>query len=79
MFGSNYSFLVSLKYNGGQLDAIYKPGKGEMPLWDFPPESLADREVAAYIVSEAMGWNFVPPTVIRRKASFGRGSLQVFH
>lgn len=49
-----------------------------MPLWDFPPESLADREVAAYIVSEALGWNLVPPTVIRRKADFGKGSLQVF-
>ncbi len=78
LFGSNYSFLVSLKYNGEQLDAIYKPGKGEMPLWDFAPESLAEREVAAYILSEALGWNFVPPTVIRRKAALGKGSLQVF-
>lgn len=60
------------------MKAIYKPRKGEMPLWDFPPESLADREVAAFIVSEALGWNLVPPTVIRRKAAFGKGSLQVF-
>ena len=78
LFGSNYSFLVSLCHNGNQLKAIYKPRKGEMPLWDFPPESLADRDVAAYIVSEALGWNLVPPTVIRRKAAFGKGSLQVF-
>jgi uncharacterized repeat protein (TIGR03843 family) len=78
LFGSNYSFLVSLCHDGIQLKAIYKPRKGEMPLWDFPPESLADREVAAYIVSEALGWNLVPPTVIRRKAAFGKGSLQAF-
>lgn len=78
LFGSNYSFLVSLCHNGNQLKAIYKPRKGEMPLRDFPPESLADREVAAYIVSEALCWNLVPPTVIRRKADFGKGSLQVF-
>jgi hypothetical protein len=78
LFGSNYSFLVSLCHNGNQLKAIYKPRKGEMPLWDFPPESLADREAAAYIVSEALDWNLVPPTVIRRKAAFGKGSLQVF-
>jgi hypothetical protein len=78
LFGSNYSFLVSLCHNGNQLKAIYKPRKGEMPLWDFPPESLADREVAAYIISESLGWNLVPPTVIRRKAAFGKGSLQAF-
>lgn len=78
LFGSNYSFLVTLKLNGRQLKAIYKPKKGEMPLWDFPPESLADREAAAYLISEALGWNLVPPTVIRRKAAFGKGSLQLF-
>jgi uncharacterized repeat protein (TIGR03843 family) len=78
LFGSNYSFLVTLQYDGAQLEAIYKPGKGQMPLWDFPPESLADREVAAYIISDAMDWDLVPPTVIRRKAAFGKGSLQVF-
>jgi len=78
LFGSNYSFLVSLCHHGNQIEAIYKPLKGEKPLWDFPLESLADREVAAFIVSESLGWNLVPPTVIRRKADFGKGSLQVF-
>ena len=78
LFGSNYSFLVSLEYNGNQLEAIYKPGKGQMPLWDFPSESLADREVAAYIICEALGWNLVPPTVIRHNADFGKGSVQLF-
>lgn len=78
ILGSNYSFLVTLDHEGVQLDAVYKPMKGEVPLWDFPYDSLADREVAAYIISEALGWNLVPPTVIRRKAPFGQGSLQVF-
>ena len=78
LFGSNYSFLVSLNRESAHIKAVYKPQKGEMPLWDFPPESLAGREVAAYIISEALGWELVPPTVIRRKAAFGKGSLQVF-
>jgi len=78
LFGSNYSFLVSLSRESARIKAVYKPQKGEMPLWDFPPDSLAGREVAAYIISEALGWELVPPTVIRRKAAFGKGSLQVF-
>lgn len=78
LFGSNYSFLVSLNRGEAHIKAVYKPRKGEMPLWDFPPDSLAGREVAAYLISEALGWDLVPPTVIRRKAAFGRGSLQVF-
>ena len=78
LFGSNYSFLVSLSREDTRVKAVYKPQKGEMPLWDFPPESLAGREVAAYIISDALGWELVPPTIIRRKAAFGKGSLQVF-
>lgn len=78
MVGSNYSFLVTLELDGLSAQAIYKPQKGQMPLWDFPANSLAAREVAAYILSEALGWDLVPPTVIRRKAPLGKGSLQVF-
>jgi uncharacterized repeat protein (TIGR03843 family) len=78
MLGSNYAFLVSLDLKGRKLKAVYKPQKGEMPLYDFPSESLAGREVAAYLVSEALGWDFVPPTVIRKRAHFGAGSLQEF-
>jgi hypothetical protein len=78
VLGSNYSFLVSLDLKGRKLKAVYKPQKGGMPLYDFPAESLAAREVAAYLVSEALGWNFVPPTVIRKRARFGTGSLQEF-
>jgi hypothetical protein len=58
--------------------AVYKPSKGEQPLWDFPENSLAWREVAAYLVSEALGWNFVPYTILRDEGPFGPGSLQQF-
>lgn len=72
-WGSNYTFLVCV---GGQLEGVYKPVKGEQPLWDFPPETLAGREVAAYLLSEALGWQLVPPTVLRAEGPFGPGSLQ---
>ena len=65
MLGSNYTFLVNVHYNGQELQAVYKPSKGEQPLWDFPDHTLAHREVAAYLVSEALGWNFVPFTALR--------------
>ena len=77
-WGSNYTFLASIRHGGLALDAVYKPLKGEMPLWDFPFDSLAGREVAAFLVSEALGWELVPPTVIREDGPFGRGSLQVY-
>jgi hypothetical protein len=78
VLGSNYSFLAAIDHKGRKLKAVYKPQKGEMPLYDFPADSLAKREVAAYLLSEALGWEFVPPTVIRRRAPFGAGSLQEF-
>ncbi|MBX3005275.1 MAG: SCO1664 family protein [Anaerolineales bacterium] len=73
-WGSNYTFLVRV---GAELEAVYKPVKGEQPLWDFPPETLAGREVAAYLLSEALGWALVPPTVLRADGPFGPGSLQL--
>jgi hypothetical protein len=76
--GSNYTFLVNLDQPAGRIRAVYKPQQGEMPLWDFPPESLAGREVAAYLLSEALGWELVPPTVLREDGPFGPGSLQLF-
>jgi hypothetical protein len=57
------------------VEAVYKPTAGERPLDDFPDGTLSHREVAAYLVSEAMGWGIVPPT-IRRDGPFGDGSLQ---
>lgn len=59
------------------LEAVYKPTAGERPLDDFPDETLSHREVAAYLVSEAIGWGIVPPT-IRRDGPFGDGSLQLW-
>jgi uncharacterized repeat protein (TIGR03843 family) len=58
--------------------AVYKPRRGEAPLWDFPAGTLHRREVAAYLVSEALGWDVVPPTVLREDAPVGVGSLQRF-
>lgn len=74
-YASNYTFLVRV---GDEGRAIYKPTRGERPLWDFPHGTLAAREAAAYLVSEAAGWGIVPPTVLREDAPLGRGSLQSF-
>ena len=76
--GSNYTFLVKLNFESAEMVTVYKPVKGEQPLWDFPSGSLAKREVAAYQVSELLGWELVPPTIIRRKAPLGAGSLQYY-
>lgn len=66
----------------GDLDpedlAVYKPLRGEAPLWDFPLGTLHRREVAAYAVSEVLGWGLVPTTVLRDDGPFGPGSLQRF-
>jgi uncharacterized repeat protein (TIGR03843 family) len=78
MLGSNYTFLVDVHYQDQKYPAVYKPLKGEQPLWDFPEYSLAHREVAAYLVSQALGWDFVPFTVLRDDGPFGPGSLQRF-
>ncbi|GAA1479441.1 SCO1664 family protein [Nocardioides aestuarii] len=64
----------------GEVDGVqvvYKPVAGERPLWDFPDGTLADREVAAYLVSEATGWDVVPPTV-RREGPHGSGMVQLW-
>jgi uncharacterized repeat protein (TIGR03843 family) len=58
--------------------AVYKPVRGERPLWDFPDGTLAHREVAAYLVSQAAGWGVVPPTVFREDAPVGPGMLQLW-
>ncbi len=78
LWGSNYTFLVQASSAAGQLQAVYKPTRGVRPLWDFEEESLAHREAAAYLVSEALGWGLVPPTVYRADAPLGPGSLQQF-
>ena len=77
--GYNYTFLVKVQPEEGEFFlAVYKPQQGEQPLWDFPDNTLAHREVAAYLVSTALGWDLVPPTVYRQDGPFGPGSLQLF-
>jgi hypothetical protein len=78
LWGSNYTFLADAKHRDQKVACVYKPSKGERPLWDFPPASLAKREVAAYLVSEALGWQLVPPTVYRKNGPLGAGSLQLY-
>ncbi|HTP00270.1 MAG TPA: SCO1664 family protein [Anaerolineales bacterium] len=79
MFGSNYTFLVHVRYDGREIPAVYKPLRGEQPLWDFPDNTLSRREVAAYLVSEALGFHFIPYTTLRDDGPFyGPGSLQQY-
>jgi len=78
MLGSNYTFLVDVHHEGKTFQAVYKPSKGEQPLWDFPENTLALREVAAFQLSEALGFNIVPFTVYREDGPHGPGSLQQY-
>jgi len=73
MPASNATFLGEI----GEVRVVYKPVSGERPLWDFPHGTLADREVAAYLVSEAMGWDVVPQTWLR-DGPHGRGMVQIW-
>jgi hypothetical protein len=77
-WGSNYSFVVSLGRAGeAEAMAVYKPRRGEVPLWDFPDGTLYRREYAAYRVSRALGMRFIPPTVIREGPQ-GVGTFQLY-
>jgi uncharacterized repeat protein (TIGR03843 family) len=77
VWGSNHTFLAQVGEHP-PLPAVYKPARGERPLWDFPDGSLAGREVAAYITSRALGWDLVPPTVLRPDGPAGEGSVQLY-
>jgi len=76
-WSSNATFLVKLDHGGLESLAIYKPRKGERPLWDFPRGTLCAREVAAHVVSEALGWGIVPLTILRDGPA-GIGMVQRF-
>ena len=76
-FSSNAVFLMAVAHEGLTAHAVYKPVRGERPLWDFP-SGLAHREEAAFLVDRALGWGVVPPTVARRDLPFGDGSVQLF-
>jgi hypothetical protein len=75
--GFNFTFLVNVRYEGSDFPAVYKPERGEQPLWDFPGNTLALREVCAYLVSQARGFGLVPFTVLR-DGPLGPGSLQQY-
>jgi uncharacterized repeat protein (TIGR03843 family) len=72
---SNASFFGACTLDGVTVPCIYKPVKGERPLWDFPDGTLAGRERAARVISQAGGWDLVPPTVLR-DGRFGLGMCQ---
>jgi uncharacterized repeat protein (TIGR03843 family) len=74
---SNDTLLTRCRAGTEECLAIYKPQAGEAPLWDFPDGTLHRREVAAFVVADALGWPNVPPTVLR-DGPLGAGSLQLF-
>ncbi|MEU1587919.1 SCO1664 family protein [Micromonospora sp. NPDC005710] len=74
---SNTTLRGILTLDGATARCVYKPIRGERPLWDFPDGTLAGREVSAYLVSRATGWDLVPPTVLR-DGPFGPGSCQLW-
>jgi len=74
---SNYTFLASVEGRDQRVLAVYKPRAGESPLWDFPRGTLCDREVAAFVLADALGWPWIPPTVLR-DGPHGEGSVQLF-
>jgi hypothetical protein len=76
-WSSNYTFLVSVEHEAITLMAVYKPQRGERPLWDFPDGTLCYRERASFLTSEALGWQLVPPTVLR-EGPRGLGSIQFY-
>jgi hypothetical protein len=77
-YGSNHTFLVTLEgAEAGRSLAVYKPSRGEYPLYDFPTGTLYRREIASWVVNAILGWNVIPPTV-GTDGVYGIGSLQLF-
>jgi uncharacterized repeat protein (TIGR03843 family) len=74
---SNATFLCEAHLGERQAHCVYKPIAGEAPRWDFPDGTLAGRELGAYLISDALGWNIVPYTIIRDGPA-GRGMLQLW-
>lgn len=74
---SNAVLVCAVSLDGAEAECVYKPVAGEQPLWDFPDGTLAQREVAAYELSEATGWGLVPPTVLR-DGPYGEGMVQLW-
>jgi len=76
-YSSNATFLARVVSDGAAIPAVYKPRRGERPLWDFPTGTLCQREVATYELSAALGWGLVPATVLR-DGPLGEGAVQHF-
>jgi uncharacterized repeat protein (TIGR03843 family) len=76
-WASNATVLAKVRHRELEGLAVYKPARGERPLWDFPSGTLYRREVAAYLVSEQLGWRLVPPT-LARDGPLGIGSVQLY-
>jgi uncharacterized repeat protein (TIGR03843 family) len=76
-WASNATVLAKVRHEELEGLAVYKPVRGERPLWDFPTGTLYRREVAAYLVSEQLGWGLVPPT-LARDGPLGIGSVQLY-
>ena len=74
---SNATFLCDASLGRTVVRCVYKPVRGERPLWDFPDGTLAGREVATRLLSEAFGWSVVPPTLLR-DGPFGPGMVQAW-
>ncbi|WP_431309262.1 SCO1664 family protein [Gordonia prachuapensis] len=72
---SNATLVCDAVLDGAEVRCVYKPERGEVPLWDFPDGTLAGREVASYLISEALGWSVIPTTV-HRDGPLGRGMVQ---
>lgn len=76
-WGSNYTLLARACHADEEVAVVYKPQRGERPLWDFPTGTLCYRECAAFVVASACNWELVPPTVLR-DGPYGKGSVQLF-
>jgi len=76
-WSSNYAFLVNICLDSVDITAVYKPQRGERPLWDFPDGTLCYRERASFLASQQLNWEIVPPTVLR-EGPRGLGSLQYY-
>ena len=74
-WASNGTFLTNLSHDKLNIQGIYKPGKGERPLYDFP-QGIYKREIAAFELANHLGWSLIPPTVLR-DGPLGNGSLQL--
>jgi uncharacterized repeat protein (TIGR03843 family) len=73
---SNATLMAEATLDDDVIECVYKPAAGERPLWDFPHNDLANREVATALLSRALGWDLVPRTVLREAGPYGGGMAQ---